>query len=100
MRHRLMVDPSSFARPGAAASSSPRGARPAAHGRFLFQDEEKLYVRAVTYGTFRPGPDGSDYPAPEVVARDLNTPAALGPSTRPKRLSAKLIAASTCHGMP
>ncbi len=49
-----------------------------ARGRFLFQGDEKLYARGVTYGTFRPGPDGSNYPPREVVAQDLAQMAASG----------------------
>jgi len=50
-------------------------------GRFLFVGEKKLYVRGVTYGTFRPGIDGSQYPAPDVVSRDLAQMAANGVNT-------------------
>ena len=32
--------------------------RPSARGKFIFIGEEKLYVRGVTYGTFRPDDDG------------------------------------------
>jgi GT2 family glycosyltransferase len=35
-----------------------RSSRPRAQGKFLFVGDEKLYVRGVTYGTFRPGPHG------------------------------------------
>jgi GT2 family glycosyltransferase len=47
-------------------------------GRFLEVDGEKQYVRGVTYGTFRDGPDGSPYPGPETVARDFATMASAG----------------------
>ena len=30
-------------------------------GKFLYVGNEKLYVRGVTYGPFRPGPDGCEY---------------------------------------
>jgi GT2 family glycosyltransferase len=46
--------------------------RPEARGKFLYAGDEKLYVRGVTYGTFAPGPDGSDYPRPAVVATDFS----------------------------
>ena len=36
--------------------------RPTAHGKFLFAGDRKLYVRGVTYGTFRPNADGDEYP--------------------------------------
>ena len=45
--------------------------RPRAHGKFLFVGDEKLYVRGVTYGTFRSGADGEEAYDPEVVARDF-----------------------------
>ena len=37
--------------------------RPGVHGKFLARDGRKLYVRGVTYGPFRPGPDGVPYDA-------------------------------------
>src|SRR5206468_3284149 len=45
--------------------------RPRAGGKFLFVGDEKLYVRGVTYGTFRPQEDGHEYPVPEVVDSDF-----------------------------
>jgi GT2 family glycosyltransferase len=45
-------------------------ARPQARGKFLYAGDEKLYVRGVTYGTFGSG-EGTDCPAPELVARDF-----------------------------
>jgi O-antigen biosynthesis protein len=40
-------------------------------GKFLALGDEEFYVRGVTYGTFRPLDDGSEYPRPEVVERDF-----------------------------
>ena len=34
--------------------------------------EEKLWVRGVTYGTFRPDESGANYPSPEVVEKDFS----------------------------
>jgi GT2 family glycosyltransferase len=45
--------------------------RPRVNGKFLFVGTEKLYVRGVTYGPFRPEPDGCEYHNPQVVARDF-----------------------------
>src|SRR3989449_10843090 len=45
--------------------------RPRVRGKFLFLGDQKFYVRGVTYGTFRPRPDGSEVPEPEVVERDF-----------------------------
>ena len=53
-----------------AASPGP-AARPCAGGKFLFAGAEKLAVRGVTYGTFRAGADGSEFPAEAVVVRDF-----------------------------
>src|SRR5947207_15051424 len=45
--------------------------RPRVHGKFLFVGDEKLYVRGVTYGTFRSDADGNERYDSEIVARDL-----------------------------
>ena len=57
------------------------GVRPRVGGKFLFVGEEKLYVRGVTYGTFRPGGDGEEYPDRSTVARDFAAMAANGINT-------------------
>ena len=49
-----------------------------AQGKFLLRGDEKLYVRGVTYGTFRPAPDGGSFPSPKVVRRDFAVMAANG----------------------
>jgi glycosyltransferase involved in cell wall biosynthesis len=55
--------------------------RPCVRGKFLFVGEEKLYLRGVTYGTFRPDEEGHEFPAPEVVERDFGQMAANGINT-------------------
>lgn len=40
-------------------------------GKFIYAGDEKLYVRGVTYGTFRPGPDGREQHDPSQVAPDF-----------------------------
>ncbi len=45
--------------------------RPSVRGKFLFAGDEKLYVRGVTYGTFRPDACGCEYSSPAVVERDF-----------------------------
>jgi O-antigen biosynthesis protein len=45
--------------------------RPTVSGKFLFAGSEKLSVRGVTYGTFRPQPDGVDYPPRAMVEKDF-----------------------------
>jgi GT2 family glycosyltransferase len=49
-----------------------------ASGKFLRIGAEKLFVRGVTYGTFRPGPDGSEFQDPEKVERDFAAMSARG----------------------
>ena len=44
----------------------------------MFVGDDKLYVRGVTYGTFRPDDDGHEYPAAAVVERDFAHMAACG----------------------
>jgi O-antigen biosynthesis protein len=61
--------------------SPTTGLRPAARGKFLWVGDEKLYVRGVTYGTFRRGGDGHQYPARHVVAADFARMAASGLNT-------------------
>src|SRR5262249_3384276 len=58
------------------AAAAP--ARPRARGKFLFAGEEKLCVRGVTYGTFRPDADGQPFPERAVVRSDFAQMAAHG----------------------
>src|SRR5437879_10477547 len=51
---------------------------PTLRGKFLWVGEEKFYIRGVTYGPFRPHPDGHTYPSPKGVARDFALIAASG----------------------
>jgi GT2 family glycosyltransferase len=46
-------------------------ARPRVHGKFFYRGDEKLYLRGITYGTFRPDADGNDYGTPAAVRRDF-----------------------------
>jgi O-antigen biosynthesis protein len=52
--------------------------RPRVQGKFLFAGEEKLYIRGVTYGPFRPSDDGAQYHSPEDIERDFAQIAANG----------------------
>ena len=52
--------------------------RPRVMGKFLFVGNQKLYVRGVTYGPFRPGPDGCEYHDLEMVNHDFFQIAANG----------------------
>ncbi|HYS38859.1 MAG TPA: glycosyltransferase [Pseudonocardiaceae bacterium] len=44
---------------------------PRARGKFLYLGDSKLYVRGVTYGTFRADAAGDEYPPTATAARDL-----------------------------
>src|ERR671936_977681 len=52
--------------------------RPHVGGKFIYLGDQKFYVRGVTYGTFRPTADGTEYPSPDVVERDFAQMAANG----------------------
>jgi len=47
------------------------GLRPEVRGKFLVVGDQKLYIKGVTYGTFRPDQYGNQYPRPEVVEKDF-----------------------------
>lgn len=54
--------------------------RPTVAGKFFLAGDQKVYIRGVTYGTFRPSRGGGEpaFPAPEIVERDLALMAANG----------------------
>src|SRR5439155_12507809 len=52
--------------------------RPKAAGKFLVNSGKKLWIRGVTYGTFRPGLKGDGYPDPATAESDLSQIAANG----------------------
>ncbi len=58
--------------------AAARLARPQVRGKFLFGAGEKLYLRGVTYGTFRPDDRGDEFPVAEVVERDFEAMEANG----------------------
>jgi glycosyltransferase involved in cell wall biosynthesis len=45
--------------------------RPTVRGKFLFVGNNKYWVKGVTYGTFSPNEDGSQFPSVEVVDSDF-----------------------------
>jgi GT2 family glycosyltransferase len=51
-----------------AASHSPR---PTVGGKFLFVGDQKLYIRGVTYGAFRPRDGGYQFPSPHLLEADF-----------------------------
>jgi GT2 family glycosyltransferase len=74
----LGVAPSVHAPSGLIVSATRRAERPRAAGKFLRRGDEKVWVRGVTYGTFRPDDRGHPYPDPDVVAADFEAMAAHG----------------------
>jgi GT2 family glycosyltransferase len=62
----------------AAPALAPALVRPRVQGKFLFAGEKKLWVRGVTYGTFRPDENGDLYPPRDRVRTDFAEMARLG----------------------
>ncbi|HEX2219049.1 MAG TPA: glycoside hydrolase family 2 TIM barrel-domain containing protein, partial [Gemmatimonadales bacterium] len=52
--------------------------RPQVRGKFVFAGQTKLWLRGVTYGTFRPDEHGNEYRSPAVVERDFAAMAEAG----------------------
>src|SRR6266851_1011993 len=52
--------------------------RPRACGKFIFVGQEKLYIRGVTYGPFRPDENGYEYLDPKLVEQDFTQMVANG----------------------
>jgi beta-galactosidase/beta-glucuronidase len=55
--------------------------RPRVSGKFLYIGNEKLWVRGVTYGAFRPDVHGNEYHNLEIIERDFAQMAASGLNT-------------------
>src|SRR6185295_10200445 len=51
--------------------AKPHGSRPSVCGKFICRGNEKLYIRGVTYGPFRPDESGNEYGDPFVVEQDF-----------------------------
>jgi GT2 family glycosyltransferase len=60
------------------STASPVLGRPQAAGKFLSVDGAKLWVKGVTYGTFRPDETGQEFHDREQVGRDFAAMAAVG----------------------
>src|SRR3989454_3179141 len=87
----------------AIAASSPLAlGRPQARGKFVFAGHEKVYVRGVVYGAFRPDADGREYQDTGAIERDFALMRANGlnavriPHTMPPR---SLLDAARRHGL-
>ena len=76
--------------------------RPRVRGKFLFVGDQKLYVRGVTYGAFRPDAEGNEYRDVDTIDRDFAQMVANGidtvriPHTTPPR---SLLDAAHRHGL-
>jgi GT2 family glycosyltransferase len=85
-----------------ALCGSHGGVRPTVRGKFIWVGNEKLYVRGVTYGAFRPDVDGNEYHDHDRIERDFAQMAANGfnavrvPHTMPPR---SLLDAAHRHGL-
>lgn len=64
-----------------ASTTGRKGSRPHVRGKFIFANDEKLYIRGVTYGPFRPDECGCEYYNREVVGNDFALMAANGINT-------------------
>ena len=47
-------------------------------GKFLFDGEQKFYIKGVTYGTFEPDENGLQFPPPTTVEKDFSLMSAKG----------------------
>jgi GT2 family glycosyltransferase len=76
--------------------------RPEVRGKFIFVGDQKLYARGVTYGAFRPDPDGREYHDSALIESDFAQMSASGintvriPHTMPPR---SLLDAARRHGL-
>jgi len=52
--------------------------RPRVKGKFFYLGSEKLYIRGVTYGTFRPDASANEFQNPAVVEKDFAQMAGIG----------------------
>src|SRR5436189_6264730 len=76
--------------------------RPAVRGKFIFIGDEKFFACGVTYGAFRPDPDGREYHDAAIIESDFAQMAACGintvriPHTVPPR---SLLDVAEKHGL-
>jgi GT2 family glycosyltransferase len=50
---------------------TPSTDRPQVKGKFLYKGNQKVWIRGVTYGTFRPNASGDQFPPADVTEQDL-----------------------------
>jgi glycosyltransferase involved in cell wall biosynthesis len=75
--HTIAENSASVPQSTAAQQLKP-GPRPRVRGKFFARGEEKLYLRGVTYGTFSPASDGSQFHDVQRVETDISAMAANG----------------------
>ena len=84
------------------AVASPTATRPRVSGKFLFVDDQKFYVKGVSYGAFRPDAQKREYWDFKQIERDFAQMAANGintvriPHTMPPRT---LLDIAQTHGL-
>ncbi len=59
-------------------STKETAVRPHVQGKFIFVGNEKLYIRGVSYGGFRPDANGIEYPSLVIIEHDFALMAAHG----------------------
>lgn len=64
--------------PNKVAQVSENSIRPRVDGKFIFSGDEKLYIRGVSYGGFRPDEEGIEFPKMDVIERDFGLMATNG----------------------
>ncbi|HEY3913367.1 MAG TPA: glycoside hydrolase family 2 TIM barrel-domain containing protein, partial [Verrucomicrobiae bacterium] len=64
-----------------AQQPSPSPPRPAVSGKFFRLGQAKFYLKGLTYGPFRLGPDGSPFPSAADTQRDFEQIRTLGANT-------------------
>jgi glycosyltransferase involved in cell wall biosynthesis len=67
-----MLSPVEMCEESAVLTDRRASLRPEARGKFLFIGNEKLLIRGVTYGTFKPDERGNEFPDPQRVREDFS----------------------------
>src|SRR5437870_11984272 len=75
---RQACEVSQFSKAPASESIAKLQTRPKVSGKFLFIADRKFYIKGVTYGTFRPDAQGSQFPDSTTVEHDFHLMAESG----------------------
>ena len=76
LAHKMSAVPKTRAAPIPSVATTMQ--RPRVAGKFLYAGADKLWIKGVTYGTFRPGDDGTGYPGVATLRADFAAMAAAG----------------------